>query len=442
MADENKTIVPVWTLATAESALSPSIPSGEVMTPERLDQLRNALAAFNDSAIVTLEAYPLPKPVDRSSGILLNAASPLAQNLALLISRTANSVPAVANIDAAGEVLYRMIVPARVAAQVGVGLVRPMASRAVAGGVHSGMLSSSGIVAQATFVPVTAGAEVVGAGAAGAAAGAGVTGAAGAMALTIAAPLVLLAVAVGVSAHADHKRQVAIQHITQLLEQLQDDKLDAERSDLDGCRGAIDKATAVLLDQGRIGASLGLDSAVHAISAALERVKRRLLGWQEALEKLPDGPVEIAALTDEFPGIEGEGGKFGAHLELAALTIALKRRVIVLQAVEHSQENVAMNPFENFVRSLTDDHQRLDEVEAGIASVLHQLSSLQLRSPSRLRDKMMTRGHVDSLLDASYRLRHLGDGLSLASRDGDIAIEIARNFDGSVVVLPAESSYR
>ena len=113
------------------------------------------------------------------------------------------------------------------------------------------------IAAQATFVPVkgqaaTAGAAVGSAGTAGVAA-------AGAGALTVAVPLVLMAVAVGVSAYADHQRQQAIERITELLELLHESKLVDERNALDGCRGAITKATALLLDKGRIGVSLGLD---------------------------------------------------------------------------------------------------------------------------------------------------------------------------------------
>ena len=65
-------------------------------------------------------------------------------------------------------------------------------------------------------------------------------------AITVAAPLVLLAVAVGASAYADNQRQKAIEHITELLEQLHDDKLEHERNELDGCRDAIDKATGLL----------------------------------------------------------------------------------------------------------------------------------------------------------------------------------------------------
>jgi len=52
---ENKTVVPVWMLAAAGSAQTPPITSGDkAITPERLDQLRTALAAFADSPIVTL----------------------------------------------------------------------------------------------------------------------------------------------------------------------------------------------------------------------------------------------------------------------------------------------------------------------------------------------------------------------------------------------------
>ena len=61
------------------------------MTAERLAELRNVLAALADSPIATLEVHPLPDILDRSRGIPLDAASPLAQHLSQLISKTASS---------------------------------------------------------------------------------------------------------------------------------------------------------------------------------------------------------------------------------------------------------------------------------------------------------------------------------------------------------------
>jgi hypothetical protein len=407
------------------------------MTAERLAEVRAALAAFAGSPIATLEVHPLPEKLDRRSGIPLQCTSPLAQHLSQLISQTAKSAPAAGNIGASGEALYRMVVPAKVAAQFGKGLVRPMTSSAVRGGVHGALVNSSGIAAQATFVPV--GAEAAAAGAAGGAAGTAGIAAAGASALTVAAPLVLMAVAVGVSAYADNKLQSEIQRITDLLEKLHEDKLEAERNELDGCRDAIDKATAILLDQGRIGVSLGLDSAVYAISKAIEAANRRLIRWQQALDNLPYGPVEIAKVTKPFPGIDKVGGEFRAHLELAALAIALKRRVIVLQAVEHAQLD-ASNPFVSFVSALKADQQRVDELESGIATVLRRLSALKLTHPRGWRGLTFSPREVDELLRAAYRVRELGDGVETTSRESDVAIEIARSTDGSVVVFPAVSA--
>jgi hypothetical protein len=120
-----------------------------------------------------------------------------------------------------------------------------------------------------------------------------------------------------------------------------------------------------------------------------------LNAWSAALDGLPAGPVEVGQLAEAFAGIEAEGGEFRARLELAAMAIALKRRVIVLQAVEHSQADTA-NSFENFVRSLTADQRRVDQLKADISSVLVRLSSLDVRAPSRLLDKLMTRGQVVS----------------------------------------------
>jgi hypothetical protein len=62
--------------------------------------------------------------------------------------------------------------------------------------------------------------------------------------------------------------------------------------------------------------------------------------------------VQIERLrTAPFDGIETHGGKFRVHLELAALAIALKRRVLVLQAVEHAQLSDG-NAFAHFIRIL------------------------------------------------------------------------------------------
>ncbi|MFF4842467.1 hypothetical protein [Streptomyces collinus] len=432
MSDDRKASVPVWTLATGDVRV-PGLTAGESMTAERLAELRGVLAVLADEPIVTLEVHPLPDKIDRGRGIPLDAASPLAQHLSQFITQSTRSSLTAARATASGESLYRMVVPAKVAAQFGQGIVRPMASKAATGGIHSALMNSTGIAANATFVPVGKAATAGAVGGAGATAGAV---AAGGTALTVAAPLVLMAVAVGVSAHADHKRQQAIEHITELLEQLQEEKLDDERSELDGCRDAIDKATSILLDQGKLGVSLGLDSAVHAINTALGKADGRLARWQSALDKLPEGEaVELGTLTKSFPGVDDHGGTFRTHLELASLAVALKRRVVVLQAVEHAQSDPG-NPFENFTRALKRDQQRLDELESSIAGVLVRLSALELARPNGLRP-VFTTGEVDRLMSAAYRIHKLGDGVTVNSRTTDVAIEIARNKDGSVVVFPA-----
>lgn len=436
----DKTPVPVWTLSTANTGQAPVTIGEGALTPGRLAELRTALAAFSDSPLVTLEAHPLTKRRGRSAGLPLDSLSPLAKELSRLVTQTPKSVPAVSNVAQSTEVLYKMVAPAKLASQVGTGLVKPMTSKAVAGGIYGDLLGATGIAAKATFVPVAT------AGAAGTAATAGTAGAVGATAgtvaagtaMTVAAPLVLMAVALGASAYADQQRQKAIEHVTELLEKLHDDKLEEERSELDGCQDAIDKATALLLDQGKVGASLGLDSAVHEISTATQAAHRRVKKWEAALDALGDDRVDLADLETAFKGISTDGGEFRAHLELAALAIALKRRVIVLQGVEAGQSDPG-NPFENFLRSLNADQQRIDELEARIAKVLWRLSSLELRPPKRLLDKVMTRGQVDSLLDASYRLRSLGDDLAASSSAGDVVIEIEKHKDGTLLVLPARA---
>jgi hypothetical protein len=435
MNDNDAAVVPVWTLGTSETtAVVPAVADAGALTPERLAEVRSALATLSSAPLVTLEAHPLARKRDRSAGLPLDAVSPLAQELSRLVAANAKSAPAVAQVAESSEVLYRMVVPAKLAAQVGMGLVNPMKSNAVAGGVHGALRGAESVVAQATFVPV----QTARAGAAtGAVVGVGTVAAGGAM--TVAAPLILLAVAVGASAYADSQRQKAIEHITELLEQLHDDKLEDERNELDGCRDAIDKATALLLDRGKVGASLGLDSAVHAISTAIQTATRRIKKWEAALDKFAGNRVDVAELEAAFPGVCEDGGTFRTHLELATLAVALKRRVVLLQGVEAGQSDPD-NPFETFVRSLKDDQQRIHELEARIDNVLLRLSALEVRSSKRLIDQVMTRKQVDTLLDTSYRLRAFGVGVGIAAPRSEVVIEIEKHSDGTLLVLPARAS--
>lgn len=430
---------PVWTLATSTET-TPAVPldTSDTLSSERLAELRSALASFASTPLVTLEAHVLPERRKSPTGIPLDAASPLAKEISRLVTEHADRVPAVADVAESSEVLYKMVVPAKVANQVGKGLVKSMPSQKAASGVYDNLVdAATGVtVAKATFVPVErATAGVASSGAAGTAVGAAAAGSA----VTVAAPLVLMAVAVGASAYADQQRQEAIDKLGELLEKLNNDALDRERNELDGCQDAIDKATALLLDRGRVGASLGLDSAVHAISQATRAATRRVRRWEASLAALEGDAVELAQLEEAFPGISEQGGEFRAHVELAALAIALKRRVNVLQGVEAGQSETD-NPFEHFVRSLQKDQERIDELEARIQRVLLTLSHLELRSPTRLVDRVMTRGQVDGLLEAAYRLRALGNGQSDARMSTDVVIEVEKHRDGSLHVLPARSA--
>ncbi|UKO89784.1 hypothetical protein [Rhodococcus erythropolis] len=437
MSDVVGTIVPFWTLSTIEGAAVPAFSDGQALSPERLSELRSALAAFASAPLVTLEAHPLPAKREQSSGLPLDAMSPLAQELSRLVTNS-SKVAAVAQVTQSSEVLYRMHVPAKVASQFGKGLVKPMQAKTVDGGIYGDLVAGVGrnsVVAKTIFVP----AEAASAGAKGTVIGAAAGTAAAGGTLTVAVPLVLMAVAVGASAYADRERQKAIENVTELLEKLHLDKLESERSELDGCRDAIDKATTLLLDRGKVGASLGLDSAVHAISIATQKAEHRVKKWEAALDAVVGNHVDAAELEEAFPGVTGDGGEFRAHLELAALAIALKRRVVVLQGVEVGQSNED-NPFENFVRSLRDDQQRIAVLEGRVENVLRRLSALELRSPKRIIDKVMTRKQVDSLLDTSYRLRALAPAHSTTSPGADVVIEIEKHGDGTLLVLPARTS--
>ena len=62
MNDNDAPVVPVWTLSTSEvTTLVPAVADEGALTPERLTELRTALATFSSAPLVTLEAHPLAK---------------------------------------------------------------------------------------------------------------------------------------------------------------------------------------------------------------------------------------------------------------------------------------------------------------------------------------------------------------------------------------------
>lgn len=432
---DSQSVVPVWTLATEDSTELPALSglfNADELTTERLTELRAVLAALSTAPTATLELHRIERRRDPTSGIALSAGSPLAQQLTALVASTSQKAPATAELAASGETLYRMVIPAKVASQVSKGLVQPMKASGT-GGIYSALRGSTGITAHAKFVPVSSAGATTGSVAT---AGAGVAGAGAAM--TVAAPLVMMAVAVGASAYADQQRAKSIEKITDLLEQLQDDNLDQERNGLDACKDAIDSATAILLDEGNIGQSLGLDSAAHQINTALSSSRRRLKTLTEKLDSLKGGTVELDSVNELFPGLIDSKGITFAHLEIAGLAIALKRRILVLQAVEHAQLNSSENPFKSFLHKLRNDEQRLDALEDGFRQLLIGISELELKpAGGRLKRLHYSPSEVQRLLDASYRVRELGTGVGQSAPPTDMIIDIERGPDGAITVFPA-----
>ena len=256
--------------------------------------------------------------------------------------------------------------------------------------------------------------------------------------MTVAAPLVLMAVAVGASAYADQRRQKAIEHIAELLEKLHDDVWTMSaansmaaampsRRPLRFCWIAAESARRSALTR------LFTQSAprLKTPSVALKK-------WEAALGAIVDNRAEPSDLEADFPGIGAEGGEFRAHLEFAALAIALKRRVVVLQAVEAGQGDLD-NPFENFLRSLNEDHQRIDEFEARIPSVLLRLSALELRPPKRLIDKLMTRRQVENLFWTLPTDSGPWARANATAQVADVVIEIEKH-DGTLLRLPTRAA--
>jgi hypothetical protein len=77
MSDVDTTVVPFWTLSTADTPGLPAVSIECALSPGRLAELRSALATFSAAPLVTLEAHPLPKERERTAGLPLDALSPL-----------------------------------------------------------------------------------------------------------------------------------------------------------------------------------------------------------------------------------------------------------------------------------------------------------------------------------------------------------------------------
>ncbi|MGW5080176.1 hypothetical protein [Micromonospora echinospora] len=323
------------------------------------------------------------------------------------------------------------------ASQLGEGLVRSMPAKGVDGGIYGAILGKSGIEKQAAFVPVAADASrpgVTGAvsGTAKAATAAGI--------VTAAASFVLLAVATAASVYAEEQRRRAMERVTELLEELTAENLDAERDRLNDATAAVERTTALLLDKGEAGHSLGLDAAVHTVDTAIAAAARRARTWRAKVAAFSSKGVEIADLTKAFPGIEQPNGAFRIELRLASLAIATKRHVAVLQAVEHAQKAPDLD-FRRFTAMLQDEQRSVDELQGELHALLVDLAELQLRAPTKsFTDRLLTQGEVNKFLAWPGRLRHLAAEESMsASALSDVEIGLVQREDGKVLVLPANA---
>ena len=91
----------------------------------------------------------------------------------------------------------------------------------------------------------------------------------------------------------------------------------------------------------------------------------------------------------------------------------------------------------DFVGALKEDERRVNDLENGLVAILARLSSLELKRRTGIRHAVFTPAEVDSLLRSAYRLRGLDAGLLGGSSNADVAIDIERSHDGSLVVYPA-----
>ena len=390
-------LLPFWILGSGpeeELPIDIRVEAGG-LTVEKIQQLRSALAAFADDPPVTLERYELPAgTID--GGYAVAQGAPILKHLTEVVGPRAAATP---GIPASGETLYRMVVDQRVAGQLAQGLARPM--KAAGGGIYGDVLGKAGIMAKARFVPVAA-TESSGAGLAAAGGGAAI-GLGGAV--VAAAPFVIMAVAAASAFYAEEQRRRALERTESSLIRLLQNDLDQEMAAINGAMPALAKATSLLVDEGRLGASLGIDSAVNAIDTALARAKQRSQRWHQDVSRLSQ-QATVDQIEKSFPGIKDCDGRFVAELRIVGLAIAAKRRIMVLQAVEHAQINQGLS-LKRFLAEIEREATALDELEAGLIDVLTRLSELPIRVGGSIRDRILLSKDADELLKWPERLRDL-----------------------------------
>lgn len=433
---QNAEQIPVWNLVAENSIelsqVADSMPNVS-MSPERLDHLRKLLTSFSDSPVATLEMHKLEAPTDAGAGVPLSSTSPLAKALAELVANT----PEARNLFKVGssaprsaaqgsEVLYRMVVPTELSGKLKSGALRSMSAKGAKDAIHSQIVGGGRIAGNASFVPVSGARATV--------TGASAVGVAGA--LTVAAPLVLFAVAAAATAQAERKNSEAIDEIRRLLEKEQERELEKELSSLDACGESIDNAVNVLLDKGQVGHSLGLDSASNRLSELVHRTRRRLERWQTSLQGLQNSRVDIKTLEVEFPGVLSGQGEFMVHLEIAKRGIALYKRLLVVQAVEHAQNSDVGNLFANFLEKLHRDEQKINQLESDVLHLLKGISNLELSPERRLRNRFTyTQSDLELFVEQTLKLKSLADVPFQELPTDEMVIEIEQHGDGSLVVF-------
>ena len=420
--------MPIWTLSSGgpDDGLLEKLFDGEdALTSDRLDRLRSALVALSDNPPVVLERYAVEPQLLAGRSRVVTAGSPLAKSVSEIIgtTRQASSVEVAAGTT---EVLYKMVIPEKLAGPLASGAARQMAAKD--GGVYSAVRGAKDIVGHTRFVPVVAGTGG-GAAAGGAAAAAG----AGAVGVAIAAaPVVLLLAATAGSIYAEEERRAALGRVEDILNQLKTGELDKERDELNGAVGAISKATALLADEGRLGQSLGLDAAVNRIDTAVSTAERRVGEWERSLDGLK-GAATPQDLQRLFPGLGRSGGEFEARLRMAVFAISMKRRVSILQAAEHLRDTATLS---RFSRELEKDTTELSDLERRIASLLSGLATLRLEAPKRRIDVVYRSTEVRELLNWAPYLRGFAEReMPATGRSGDLEVLFVANDDGSLLVL-------
>jgi hypothetical protein len=376
------------------------------------------LVAQGKAVTVTLaEASDLG---DRKVGTALSATSALGRQLGQILSEVGNASPNAAS--ASNGMLFTLELPN--------GSVLTDLVPATGGGFR-GMTraaGSSNISGHARLLPAGSG-----------------EGAAVAGAVALGPALALMAVAVGGEALARYQLEKKLDANHDAVRDVDRQLFAAKVAKLDSAEQALKQASAAIMDQVSIPASVGLGAAVNGVREVVSEGRGWLTGWEKGAESLTtkraDTGVDLGSMERALGITDDDYSQFARRAELFYRALVLDARAQVLTGAEAAFSHpdspltylrVTLN------RSLKENaelQERLREVmwKLSASPIGYSLPAMPNTGKKAARCDRMLRG-------MAMAFARMPDAPPVLGPNGRQVVEILRKRDGTVHVLEPVAS--